>query len=364
MIHRYSIALFVTAVLTVVSARGQDVITYYNRATKKKDTVSGVIKTETPGQIVTKSSAGPEKTIPAIDVLDVEYNVQALVKPEYRNAIAAERRADEAAKEDVRKKELASALTRYQELAPKTADAKAKCHMEYKIARLLARQAEDNSAVTEPAIDKLVQFQKAHRDSWQISFSSDLLARLQMEKKDWAGAEKTYADLVATPNISDDIRQDANLKIAQVMVRAKKYNDAMAKLEGLAKSVPADSPAGIRLQISLAECETASGKTDEAAKKLESILARVEDPDLKAVAYNTLGDCQYQAKRLKEALFNYLWVDVIYSQNRQEHARALFHLAKVFKELKDDKRAQQYKEKLEGKDFAGLEYQKLIANEK
>jgi predicted negative regulator of RcsB-dependent stress response len=362
--------LFIVSALLVAiaeggtTARGQDVVNYYNRTTKKKDTVTGNIKTESPGQIAIKPSAAAERTIPAIDVSDVEYNVPPLVKPDYRIAINAERRADEATKDDVRKKELAAALAKYQELVPKAADAKVKRHMEFKIARLMARQAEDDPAVIEPATEKLTQFQKAHRDSWQISFSSDLLAGLQMEKKDWAAAQKTYEDLIATPNISDEIRQDANLKIAQVLVRAKKYDAATSKLEELAKSVPADSPQAIRLQISLAECQAASGKTEEAAKKLEAILAKVEDPDLKAVAYNTLGDCQYQAKRLKEALYSYLWVDVIYHQNRQEHARALFHLVHVFKELKDDKRAQQYKEKLEGKEFAGLEYQKSVAAEK
>ena len=80
--------------------------------------------------------------------------------------------------------------------------------------------------------------------------------------------------------------------------------------------------------------------------------------------YNTLGFCHAQAKRSKDAVWDYLWVDVIYDQNRQEHARALYHLAKLFAERKDDKKAQQFKVKLLDKQFAGIEYQKMITSEK
>jgi hypothetical protein len=356
------------AALAVVAAPvgAEDVINYYNRTTKKKDVIRGTIKQESPGHVAIKPGSAGEKTIPANDIIDIEYDLPPLLKPDYRNAINAERRADEATKDDARKKELAASLLKYQELAGKTTDAKIKRHMEFKVARILAQQAEEERvpATVDAALEKLAQFQKAHKDGWQISFSSDLLARLQMDKQDWAAAQKTYEDLAATPNISDEIREDANLKAANVLVRAKKYDTAMAKLDALAKTLPGEGPQNARLQISIAECQAASGKADEAAKKLEAVLDKVTDPDLKAAAFNTLGDCHYRAKRLTEALWNYLWVDVIYHQNRQEHARALYHIAKIFKERKEDKRAQQFKEKLEGKEFAGLEYQRLIAAEK
>jgi hypothetical protein len=55
---------------------------------------------------------------------------------------------------------------------------------------------------------------------------------------------------------------------------------------------------------------------------------------------------------------------VIYHQNRQEHARALYHIAKLFQDLKDEKRAKEYRAKLEAPKFAGLEYQKMLVNDK
>jgi hypothetical protein len=136
------------------------------------------------------------------------------------------------------------------------------------------------------------------------------------------------------------------------------------------KTVPEASPQALRLQISLAECQAAGATPDQperaetAAKNLEALLPKITDLDLKALAYNTLGFCHAQAKRSKDAVWDYLWVDVVYNQNRQEHARALYHLAKLFAERKEEKKAQQFKAKLLDKQFAGIEYQKMITSEK
>jgi predicted negative regulator of RcsB-dependent stress response len=345
-------------------AWAQDEITYYDRATKKDAKISGAIQSESPSQIVVKPAVGAAKTIPVPDLGDIFYNVPQLIRQEYRGAFNAEGRAEKALKEADRRKELASALQRYQELLPKVTEERPKTHVEFKIAKLLAWQAEDDPAGLDAAIDKLKQFKKEHPNSWEISRAADLLAQLLVRKKDYEGAQKAYEDLAATPNLSPETRQQCELKVAQVLVKAKKYDVAEKRLQELAKTVPADSPPGIRLQLSLAEAEAASGKAEPAAKRLEAIIDKVSDVDLKASAYNTLGDCHRLANRPKDALWDYLWVDVMYYQNKEEHAKALYYLTKLFKELKDEKRAQQYRAKLESKDFAGQEYQKQIINEK
>jgi hypothetical protein len=346
-------------------AWSQDEITYHDRATKKEAKATGAIQSESPSQLVIKAAtAGAVKTIPVLDVSDVVYNVPQLLRPEYRGAISAEGRAEKTLKEADRKKELASALARYQELLPKVTDERPKTHVEFKIAKLLAWQADDDPSGLEPALDKLIGFKKTHPNSWQISRCTDLLAQLQIRKKDYESAQKAYEDLAGTPDISPETRQQCELKIAQVMVKAKKYEAAEKRLHDLAKTVAADSPQGARLQLSLAEAEAASGKAGPAAQRLEALIDQLTDPDLKASAYNTLGDCHRLANKPKDALWDYLWVDVMYFQNKEEHAKALYYLAKLFKELKDDKRAQQYRAKLESREFAGQEYQKSIGGEK
>src|SRR5262245_27571637 len=98
--HRLAIALLAVIGFGTSPARAQDEITYYDRATKKEAKATGTIQSETPGQIVIKSgTAMTPKTFPVADVMDVVYNVPALIKPEYRNAINREAAGEKAAKE-------------------------------------------------------------------------------------------------------------------------------------------------------------------------------------------------------------------------------------------------------------------------
>ena len=52
--------------------------------------------------------------------------------------------------------------------------------------------------------------------------------------------------------------------------------------------------------------------------------------------------------RNQEALWPYLWVDVIYHQDKQEHIKAMEQLARLFEEQGDKTRAKQYRERLKG----------------
>jgi lipopolysaccharide biosynthesis regulator YciM len=114
----------------------------------------------------------------------------------------------------------------------------------------------------------------------------------------------------------------------------------------LSKSLPASDPQAERISVYRAECQGVSGKLPEAVAQLEGIIAKTSDKDLKALAYNALGDCYRLNNRPREALWPYLWVDVIYHQDRQEHLKAMADLAKLFAEQGDTARAKEYRDKL------------------
>ena len=80
--------------------------------------------------------------------------------------------------------------------------------------------------------------------------------------------------------------------------------------------------------------------------QLEAIISKTTDKKLLGLAYNALGDCYRLNNRNKDALWPYLWVDVIYHQDRQEHQKAMEQLARLFDEQGDKTRARQYRERL------------------
>ena len=93
---------------------------------------------------------------------------------------------------------------------------------------------------------------------------------------------------------------------------------------------------------------------------LNQILKEVTDKSLKAAAYNALGVTLYDAGQPKEARWDFLWVDVEYNQDKAEHAKALYYLAKIFEDLGESERAQECRQTLlNSRDFMGLEFQRL-----
>jgi tetratricopeptide (TPR) repeat protein len=355
--------LFVCA--TAARVRAEDEVYFYDTKLKKVNKIVGTIQSENPSRIVIKPDRGVgTREIAIHDLRDVIYTVPQLIRQDYRKASNRERDAMSATREETRKTELQTALELYKDLADKVTEEKAKRNIEFKIAKLLTLTA-SNAKGVEKATEALRAFRTKHAKSWQISECTELLAQMQMEGKDWEGAQKTFEEMAAMPGLPAELRQDCDLKIAQVMVRGQKYAEAEKKLQQLIKTVSSDSPQAVKLEISLAECEAASGKADQAAQRVEAVLAKSADPEIKAIGYNTLGFCHEQAKRPRDALYDYLWVDVIYHQNRHEHAKALYHLVKLFKELREDKRAREFRDKLEkDKDLAGQEYQRLLVNER
>lgn len=341
--------------------QAQDDVVYFDRATQKEATLRGAIQTENPGEIIIKPSGAAARSVPATDVLDVIYNLPFVIKNDYRRARSLEAEAERTTQEERRQKELTSAYQLYRELTPKLTDARAKRQVEFRMARLLGWQAENDPAVVDKAIEQLNQFRRANPDAWQLAACADLLAQLYGAQNNWDAARQAYEELAATPSLAADTRLELELKVAQLLTRAKKFAEAEKKLGRLIQEAQPDSTPALRLRIAQAACTAASGEPGPAAEQLESLVGKTNDPLVKAQAYNTLGDCYRLANRSKDALWSYLWVDVIYHQDRQEHAKALYYLTKLFGELKDEPRAKQFRDKLEkDKQFAGLEYQRLI----
>jgi hypothetical protein len=332
-------------------ARGQDEIRYTDRAAHKDVTASGTIVEEAPGHIVYKPAAGAgTKQISAADVIDVIYELSGTLKQAYRHALGDEKRtADPNAKDDDRQKTIADAIKNYQEILSSLTSDKYKSvrrHVQYKIARLLARQADDDPSQIDTAIEALQKFKKDHSDGWQISDAVRQLARLQIAKGDAAAAQKTFQELAAIPGIPEETQQECELQAADALILAKKYPEAEAKLHTLLRASSPDSPQATRIRISLAMCAGVAGKLTEATTQLEGIIAQTTDKTLKACAYNALGDCYRLSGHPKDALWPYLWVDVIYHQDRQQHVRALEQLAKIFDDQGDKARAKQFRDRL------------------
>ncbi len=96
---------------------------------------------------------------------------------------------------------------------------------------------------------------------------------------------------------------------------------------------------------------------------MQQVNKETTDKNLKASAYNALGVSYYSGEQLKEARWEFLWVDVVYNQDKAEHAKALYYLYKIFDKLDEKERAQECREALSDRAFTGLEWQRLLLKE-
>ena len=85
---------------------------------------------------------------------------------------------------------------------------------------------------------------------------------------------------------------------------------------------------------------------DQGVDDYDNSIGKTPDPSLKALGYNVLGDVYFAKGQKRDAMWSYLWVDVVYNQDRGEQLKAMTRLIRIFEADNDKEKAQMYKEKL------------------
>ena len=93
--------------------------------------------------------------------------------------------------------------------------------------------------------------------------------------------------------------------------------------------------------IGAANCSAELGQADQGVKFLNDLIRKEDssDHELFARAYNALGRCHEKANRKKEAIYAYLYTDVVFFTDPNSHAEALYHLARLWKDQRKNDRA-------------------------
>jgi pentatricopeptide repeat protein len=338
------------ALLAGSLAQAQDRVLYRDRAKKDAPETeqNGSIKSESPDKIVVKPTIGPDKNIPAGDIIDVVYELKGPDKAAYTRAWTAERTATAPSSKlkpgsAQYNSALDTALKGYQAL---TLSGPPQRHLEYKIATLTAKMAGDDKALMNKAIALLAAFKKNHATSWQISPCINSLAQLYVDTNDFEKAAGLYDEMKKMAGVSDEFKLNCDLTVADLFIKAKKHTEAAARLEAVLPKTPAKDRE--LLETKLIICKANSPvKFKEAIEDLRKKIAAAKDPDKTAMYYNTLGDCYMLNNEPKNAVYEYLFVDLVYNQNKSQHKNAVEKLSQVFKDLKQPDRAKEYADKFE-----------------
>ena len=348
------------------AARAQDVVIYRDKAGKDAS-AKGTIREESPSGI--RVQVGQQVVdVPALTIVRVNYKFKSdkLSNLDYGRPFGRELRALQPATSAVsRATLLEEALKGYKDIDAQLLDVpNAHRYVQYKIAEVQAQQARGDSSKLDGAIAALSAYQKEFPSGWEIVPCLKLLAKLQEEKGDTAGALATYKGLATVPGAPPEAQQESTILVARALLRGDKPMEAEAQLKGLRAKMSTTDPQRPNVEVFLAQSQLAQGQLGQVEAPLRSALQKTGDAAVKAAAHNLLGD-YYQAKgEPGPAFWEYLYVDTLYPQDREEEAKALYHLSKLFDTVKrDPTRARQCAERLKDKQYAGTFFQRRAASD-
>jgi tetratricopeptide (TPR) repeat protein len=194
------------------------------------------------------------------------------------------------------------------------------------------------------ATDKLARFVQAYPASRHIVAARACQVRLQLHAGEFAAAETAIAALARLPRGAER----AAVLRARVLAKQDKHEAAIVELDKLIASSPKGSERQRSAQLAKAESLAGMKQYKEAEKLVREIIKAnpPEDFAAQAPAYNTLGDCLRAANRPTDALIAYLHTDLLYSKDKEEHPRALYQISNLFRQRKQDARADEYAQRL------------------
>ena len=342
---------------------------------EKEKPLKGKVAKEGPKEI---ALAGAKDTIPSETIAEIVYE---LTSPgaalEYGAGVKAEQASLDPVKEKDRSANLKEAIKRCEAALGVGAftDKNQRRHLEYKVLMLRVRQVQEDGVTDDKLIAKLADFAKKNAASWQIINVYQTLGRLQTDAGQFDGAEDSYSRLAKVTGLSDEARQEATLLAIQAKIQGGKFDEAHADIDELKKDLPKGNRFLARAQVAEAECLVAESKKlakddakraklfGQAVELVRGVIKESNDKYVKAVGHNTLGYVYVEQGQLEEGKWEFLWVDVVYNQDRIQHAKALYHLWDIFTKLADAPKAQDCREALLSPQFAGLEYQRLVQKE-
>ncbi|MEM9353813.1 MAG: hypothetical protein AAGA92_12430 [Planctomycetota bacterium] len=177
-------------------------------------------------------------------------------------------------------------------------------------------------------------FVSKHKNSYHLPAAIELLGDLELAAGNLDGARSQYEKLTKPGVAYYALR--AALLLGRLDQAAGDHPAAVTQFQKvLSDTVSAGEELTLAATLGSAVSRSATGDVAEAAVDVRRIIAAADNEDtaLLARAWNALGDCYREARDTKSSHLAYLHVDVLYPQQSDQHARALYHLVGLWNEL-------------------------------
>lgn len=329
-----SAALFVAALCAATSAWALDQIR------TSKGNVAGTIES-IKRQEVTLSRSGRTETIPTGDILSIRFDGEPPQLNVARSAALNGRYAE--------------ALQNLERLEPEVAQlSRAEIKQDFEFLKIYcsAQLALAGAGDVRQAGRQMREFIDNNRDSHHYYRANEVLGDLLVAVRSYDNALQYYDEVASAPWPAHQMR--AAIAKGRALQAQENYSAARDEFLAARKLAEgADDPLVEEQRqiatLGLADCLAYEQKIDEAVELIEEIIAAAdpEAVELRARAYNALGNAYRRAERPKEAMLAFLHVDLLYFAQPQAHAEALSNLAALWDQLKQPDRAAAARQQLQ-----------------
>lgn len=190
-------------------------------------------------------------------------------------------------------------------------------------------------------------------ESFHYYTAVELLGDLAVAMARYESGVKYYNMLSESP--WPDTRMKGAILEANAMVSQGLFAEALARFDAVLATPLDDARAReqkLLATLGRAVCLAATGKPDEGIALVIKIIDEnnsQEKPALFARAYNALGTCYLKANKPQDALLAFLHVDLLFTQDPDAHAEALYNLSTLWKSLNKSERALKARSLLESR---------------
>ena len=162
-----------------------------------------------------------------------------------------------------------------------------------------------------------------------------LRAEAALQTGDAAAAEPGFAGLLAEPARPEDppgFRRSVRLEQLRCWVALKRWKDVASAGPALRAELKPDDPSIVELDYAMGQAQMGQGRMEEARKTFQGIIDARPSGDLAARAQMMRGESYFHEDRLREALREFLRVEILHDAPRWQ-AAALLEAGKVYERL-------------------------------
>ncbi len=195
------------------------------------------------------------------------------------------------------------------------------------------------------ALTKMLDWAKANANNFHFYESAEILGDLAVASGQSADATRYYGSLSAAP--WPDYQLKGNIAVGRALMAEKKFTEALEKFAAVAASGENSPEANAQKLLATtgkAVCLAETGNADEGIALLQAIIKDNnpdEDKVLFARTYNALGNCYLKQDKTKEALNAFLFTDILFQEDADSHAEALYRLSKLWAAVNKSERGRQ-----------------------